>query len=159
VYSVTAILSIKRELTLETQTLSTTAHESKYLINPSYIEETGRSSAFLARDRRCPQCLAELKKSKGASSTSFINHRKTIAKCCSKKDSYLKPEMPLMEVIFRILLSGPAKGMSHTGVFKILSDKWANQKVPKNLSNELVRQIANSSGGYGVQTIDNETQA
>ena len=48
--------------------------------------------------------------------------------------------------------------MAHTGVFKILSDKWANQKVPKNLCDELVYQIAASSGGYGVQTIDSESE-
>ena len=143
---------------METQTLATTARESKYVIDSSFIEASGRSSTLLARDRRCPQCLSDLKKSKGASDSSFANHRKLIAKCCSKKDGYLKPDMPLMEAIFRILLSGPTKGMTHSGVFKILSDKWANQKVPKNLSDELVYQIAASSGGYGVQTVDSESE-
>ena len=66
--------------------------------------------------------------------------------------------MPLMEAIFRILLSGPTKGIAHVTVFKILSDQWANQKIPKNLSDELVYQIAASSGGYGIQTIDSESE-
>ena len=143
---------------MEIQTLSAAAQGSKYTIDPSFIEASGRSSSLLAKDRRCPQCLSDLKKSKDASGSSFANHRKLIAKCCSKKDGYLKPDMPLMEAIFRILLSGPAKGITHSGVFKILSDKWANQKVPKNLSDELVYQIAASSGGYGVQTIDSESE-
>ena len=134
---------------MEIQTLSAAAQGSKYTIDPSFIEASGRSSSLLAKDRRCPQCLSDLKKSKDASGSSFANHRKLIAKCCSKKDGYLKPDMPLMEAIFRILLSGPIKGMAHTGVFKILSD---------NLSDELVYQIAASSGGYGVQTIDSESE-
>ena len=143
---------------MDIQTLLSAAQGSKYTIDPSFIEASGRSSSLLAKDRRCPQCLSDLKKSKDASGSSFANHRKLIAKCCSKKDGYLKPDMPLMEAIFRILLSGPAKGITHSGVFKILSDKWANQKVPKNLSDELVYQIAASSGGYGVQTIDSESE-
>ena len=140
-----------------TKTLSTAAQESNYIIDSSFIEATGRSSSLLARDRRCPQCASDFKKSKDASGSSFANHRKVIAKCCSKKDGYLKPDMPLMEAIFRILLSGPIKGMTHAGVFKILSDKWANQKFPKNLSDELIYQIAGSGGGYGIQTIDTES--
>ena len=141
-----------------TQTLATTAQESKYVIDSSFIEASGRSSALLARDRRCPKCLSDLKKAKDSFDSSFADHRKIIAKCCSKKDDYLKPDMPLMEAIFRILLSGPTKGMTHMGVFKILSDQWANQKIPKNLSDELVYQIAASSGGYGIQTIDSESE-
>ena len=139
-----------------TQPVSTATQELQYIIDPSFIEESGRSSVLLARDRRCPQCNSERKKAKGSSDSSFVDHRKNIVKCCSKKDDYLKPDMPLMEAIFRILLGGPAKGVSHAKLFKILSNKWANQKVPKNLSDELVYRIAASSGGYGIQMIDSE---
>lgn len=144
---------------METKNVIAEPQQPKYFIDPTFIETSGRSSSLLARYRRCPQCLSDLKKTKGPDNTSFASHRKTLAKCCSKKDTYLRPEMPLMEAIFRILLGGPPKGMSHPALFKILSEKWANQKVPKNLSDVLVCQIVATSGGFGVQTIHSEKPA
>ena len=142
-----------------TKTVIMESQQSMYFIDPTFIEASGRSSSLLARERRCQQCRSDLKKTKGPDNTSFVGHRKIIAKCCSKKDTYLRPDMPLMEAIFRILLSGPTKGISHPGLFKILRDKWANQKVPKNLSDVLVYQIVAISGSYGVQTFHSEKPA
>lgn len=96
--------------------------KTRYAIDTSWFEENHFSFDDFARSRMCESCLGRLgeeteerytvfDKKTGRASFDFRKVRygadpaKVIRDCCSKKKEYILPDMPTLEVVFRVLLA------------------------------------------------------
>lgn len=81
------------------QNLEPVETKARYFIDLSWYQKQERSFAMLAATRLCP---ASRKKEKSKSESALL---RTIKQCCSKREGFITPNMPLMEIIFRIFLA------------------------------------------------------
>ena len=72
---------------------------SHYVIDPSLAREHGLSLSVILLARRCPSCKARLEA--GGEMPSEEQHIKEIVECCAAKEGFIKPGMPLQEIMFR----------------------------------------------------------
>ncbi len=70
-----------------------------YAIDMNWYQEQERSFTVLATSRLCP---SSQKKKIPKSETALLN---TLKQCCSKWEGFVTPEMPLLEMIFRLFLA------------------------------------------------------
>ena len=71
----------------------------RYFIDLNWYQEHGRSFSALAASRLCP---SSRKKEKTRSETALL---RTIKQCCSKREGFITPNMPLLEIIYRLFLA------------------------------------------------------
>ena len=81
------------------QNLEPVETKTRYFIDLSWYQKQERSFAMLAANRLCP---TSRKKEKSKSESALL---RTIKQCCSKREGFITPNMPLMEIIFRIFLA------------------------------------------------------
>ena len=101
----------------------TEVEPARYHIQLSQFQDQGRSFSFMARQRMCKQSLAKLgeeveqripvdvpktKKVRFETRTSRYGDDPiaVIQECCSQTSNYRAPQLPIKEVLFRILLAG-----------------------------------------------------
>lgn len=103
--------------------------KSRWFIDLDWYQQNQRSFALLARRCLCPDCLQRL----GATVTEVSADEliSAVKECCSTLPYYITPRLPLLESVFRVILS--------------------NGNRPLELE-ELVRQLDQRRGGYSFRT-------
>ena len=80
--------------------MDTAEGKSRYFIDLQWFEQARRSFAMLARSRLCPSC-----RDQHSAVTADSELLATFRDCCSKQEGFLNADLPLHELIFRLLLS------------------------------------------------------
>jgi hypothetical protein len=75
--------------------------EPRYFIDLKWYEEKGRSFLTLAQSRLCPSCRVKYASDPKPDAELFTVFRD----CCSEAEDFFSPNLPLGELIFRLLLS------------------------------------------------------
>ena len=122
-----------------------------YVIDPSRLEELNRSLATLLLSRRCPSCRARIEAE--GESPSPEEHMKQIAKCCGNQEGFIRPEMPMQDIVFRTILSGGNKPVSLTQLHYLITDQWYTPLNPRNISEKGLKLVLNSDAYYGFKEI------
>ncbi len=130
--------------------------DSRYLaatfkVDPGRLESLGRSMGLLLRDRRCPLCWATLiNESDQGLSIKARDHLKRVAEHCSKQMDYITHGMPIMEAVFRILLSHRDGPLSVEEILEELQERWTDPTNPRDPTPDTIYRILAGDRFYGI---------
>ena len=118
--------------------------QPRYFIDLNWYKEQGRSFAALATSRLCP---VSRKKEKSKSDTALL---RAIKQCCSKREGFIAPTMPLLEMVFRLLL---ANGNQPLGLDQIQEQlqKYLGDTSVKDISLPRLKRIIDNDRYYGLK--------
>lgn len=118
-----------------------------YYISFPRLEELKRSPVMLVAARRVATCP----------SMSRPDHELTdaqalvveIAQHYSEDEDYIRTDMPMMEILFRVLLSRRNRPMSLTDLHYELTERWATPVRPLNISQAGLQKVLDGDNFYG----------
>ena len=133
---------------LTTQDPETTPEEqTSYVIDPDRAREFKRSPGAIFLSRRCPECQERLE-DKWAD-TPEATQIKEIVKCCATKNDYIRPDMPMQEIIFREILATGNKAISLEQLHYLVTDKWYTPTNPRNIRVSSLKKVLDGDIHYG----------
>ena len=124
---------------------------SSYTIDPSRLVELDRSLAKLLLSRRCPSCRARI--GSNSETPSEEEHIKEIVSCCSGQEGFIRPEMPMQEIVFRTLLSGGFQPMSLDQLHYEVTDRWYSPVNPRSISAKGLKLVLDNDMYYGFKKV------
>lgn len=119
----------------------------KYYVSFQRLEQLERSAVALVAARRVESCpsmskpLRELKDPKALVTE--------IARHYQDDPDYIRTDMPLMEIVFRILLSRRNEPTSLTDLHYELTERWATPVRPINVTEEGLERVLDGDTYYG----------
>ena len=128
-------------------------HESQieqsqyYHVNIDRIKGLNRSPIAIIAARRGPSCPSLLESDQDSLDPTKIMAE--IAKYCADEPGYIRNDMPIQEMIFRILLLRNNKPTSLEDLHSDLTETWANPTRPINISLAGLRRILMADDYYG----------
>ena len=128
-------------------------HESQieqsqyYHVNIDRIKGLNRSPIAIIAARRGPSCPSLLESNQDSLNPTKIMAE--IAKYCADEPGYIRNDMPIQEMIFRILLLRNNKPTSLEDLHSDLTETWANPTRPINISLAGLRRILMADDYYG----------
>ena len=129
------------------------AHESQieqsqyYHVDIDRIKQLKRSPIAIIAARRGPSCPSLLESNQDSLDPTKIMAE--IAKYCADEPGYIRNDMPIQEMIFRILLLRNNKPTSLEDLHSDLTETWANPTRPINISLAGLRRILMADNYYG----------
>jgi hypothetical protein len=151
-------------LTEDDQAASTT----RYCIDVGWYEKQGRSFRLLVESRLCPACRERIGtqveervpvvNAKGkvvyeARSVPFpANPIAQIRDCCSRAKGFIHPNLPLREVIFRILLANGNQPLDIEEIYQQLDWMGYGERT-RFVSPALLRRLLENDDYYGIRSI------
>jgi hypothetical protein len=122
-----------------------------YVIDPSRAESLHRSLAALLASRRCSSCRERLQ---GQEETiSVEEHLSQIEECCSKQEGFIRPEMPMQEILFRILLAGGNSPVPLSHLHHEVTETWYTPTNPRGISAASLKRVLDSDSFYGFKVV------
>ncbi len=123
-----------------------------YVIDPTRCAELGRSLEGMLATRRCPKCQEDMK---GHPEEQDLERQiQGIVDCCSKTEDYLRAEMPLMEIAFRVILMRGNQPVPLAELHDIVAEQWATPASPKNITVEGFRRILRNDRYYCIREVE-----
>jgi len=116
-----------------------------YFIDLNWYKEQGRSFASLAASRLCP---ISRKKEKSKSEAALL---RTIKQCCSKREGFITPNMPLLEIVFRLLLANGNQPLGLIEIQEQLQQRTGDLSGAKDLSTPKLKRILDNDRYYGLK--------
>ena len=127
---------------------------ASFRIDQERLAAQGRSFQLLLLHRRCASCWGGMvQRLDGGRSIKAAEHLRRIAKHCSTTPDFIHSEMPLMEAVFRLLLTNSTKPMSVEEIYKGLEEKWVDPVNPRIPPPEGVYRTLRSDTFYGISQI------
>lgn len=117
----------------------------RYFIDLDWYQQQERSFATLAASRLCP---TSRKKEKTKSEAALL---RTIKQCCSKRDGFITPNMPLLEMIFRLLLANGNQPLELGQMHEQLQKWLGDTSNARDLSIPKLRRILEGDRYYGLK--------
>ena len=137
---------------IETQQPDPAAQEVlHYVIDRSRSRELNRSLAMILLSRRCPSCKARLEAN--GETPSEEDQIREIAKCCANQEGFIRPDMPMQEIVFRALLSEGNHPTSLEQLHYLVTERWYTPANPKSISTEGLKRVLDNDMYYGVQGV------
>ena len=118
-----------------------------YHVDIDRIEQLNRSPIQIIGARRGPSCPSLLEPNQESLDPKKIMAE--IAKHCANEPDYIRNDMPIQEMIFRILLLRNNKPTSLDDLHSDLTETWANPTRPINISLAGLSRILMSDNYYG----------
>ena len=131
--------------------------KASFRIDPERLAAQGRSFQLLLLHRRCVSCWGGMvQRSDGGHGIKAAEHLKQIAKHCSAAPDFIHSEMPLMEGIFRLLLTNGLKPMTTQEIYEAMQERWVDPVNPRIPSPEGVYRTLRSDAFYGISEVDSK---
>ena len=127
---------------------------SYYCISPERLVELNRSLEVLLLTRRCRSCREQ--PFDVAHPPSVDEQMQHIVECCGLDETFIRPAMPMQEIVFRMLLAQGNRPMSLEAVHYQLTDRWATPGNPMNISQKGLKSILDSDEFYGFRELPPE---
>lgn len=121
--------------------------DPRYVIDPSKTEYLHRSLTALLGSRRCSDCRERLQAQ--GTDVSIEEHISQIRECCSKQEGFIRPEMPMLEMIFRTLLAGGNKPATLSHIHYEVTETWYTPMNPRNIGVSNLKRVLDSDDFYG----------
>ena len=122
-----------------------------YWVDPSRFQIMRRSLEAMLLTRRCRSCKEETVNF--AEAPPVKEQIKHIVDCCAQDETFIRPGMPMQEMVFRMLLAGGNHPMSLDGIHYQLTERWATPTNPMTISKESLKRILDSDEFYGFQEV------
>ena len=122
----------------------------RFAIDPERLAGWGRSFQILLLHRRCVSCWGTLIQEPGQGmNVTVAQHLRRIAAQCSTTPEFIKPAMPVMEAVFRILLGGRNKSKTVEEIFQLLKERWSDPTNPHTPTPETLHRMLSRDAYYG----------
>ena len=140
----------------ETQTAeateTATQKDPSYVIDLSRLEELHRSLGPILLSRRCPSCRDQIQES--GEIPSDAKQIRDIARCCAKKEGFIRPELPLQEIVFRTLLAAGKKTTTLSQLHYEVTERWYTPANPRNITVAGLGKVLDSDVYYGFKKVE-----
>ena len=126
-----------------------------YYISFERIQQLNRSAVAIVAARRGPACPSLLQPEHELTDPKILVGE--IAKYCSDEPGFVCHDMPIQEVVFRILL---LRGNQPTPLKELhydLTEKWASPTRPISITEESLNRVLASDTFYGFSQFDADT--
>ena len=131
----------------DAKTTQETEESSLYYISFERIAQLNRSAVAILADRRGPSCPSLVQEDHELTDPQKLLEE--ISEYCSGEPGYIRPGMPLLEIMFRILLTRRNESTSLHDLYYELTEKWATPIRPISITEEGLGRILNSDTYYG----------
>ena len=101
--------------------------------------------------RRCPSCEARLQET--GEIPSVEAQIKEIEECCGNKEGFIRPEMPMQEIVFRTLLAGGNVPVSLSQLHYQVTDRWYTPANPRSISVAGLKTVLDADLYYGFKEV------
>mgnify|MGYP001285992721 CR=1 FL=1 len=118
-----------------------------YHVSFDRLAKLKRSAIMLVAERRVPACPSYQKADHELTDPQKLVNE--IAKHCVDEESFIRTEMPIQEIVFRILLSRRNEPTSLHDLHYELTERWATPMRPTNISEVGLRRILDADTYYG----------
>ena len=118
-----------------------------YRISFQRLAELNRSPVAVLAARRGPSCPSLLRPEHELDDPQELVEE--IAEYCSPEQGFIRSDMPIQEIVFRVLLTRGNQGMSLGDLHYELTENWSTPIRPINVTVEGLRRILNSDTYYG----------
>lgn len=119
----------------------------RYFISFERLGELNRSAVAILAARRGESAPSRLKPDHELNDPDELVDE--IAEYSAKEQDYIRPDMPLQEIIFRILLARHNQPTALRDLHYELTEKWATPIRPINVTERGLRRILDSDTYYG----------
>jgi hypothetical protein len=127
-----------------------------YHISFQKLAELNRSAPVVLATRRNPATSSREKLDQGSTDPQELINE--IAEYRAQEEGFIQPDMPLQEIIFRIMLSRRNQPVSLEELHYQLTERWATPAKPMNISQEGLRRILESDTYYGFARVAPDTK-
>ena len=135
-------------MTIPNASISAQGGESTlYNISFQRLSELNRSAVAILAARRGPMCPSLLRPEHELEDPQELVEE--IAEYCSPEQGFIRSDMPIQEIIFRILLTRGNQGMSLSDLHYELTENWSTPIRPINVTMEGLRRILDNDTYYG----------
>ncbi|MEE8470909.1 MAG: hypothetical protein V3S51_06235 [Dehalococcoidia bacterium] len=117
-----------------------------YFIDLNWYREQERSFVTLAESRLCPSTHT---KTTRKSEAALLN---TMRQCCSKREGFIAPTMPFLEMVFRTFLANGNQPLDLEQLQAKLEECLRDSISPRDLSVTKLRRIIDNDSYYGLRT-------
>ena len=133
--------------TPDTTTSAVNGESILYRISFQRLAELNRSPVAVLAARRGPSCPSLLRPEHELDDPQELVEE--IAEYCSPEQGFIRSDMPIQEIVFRVLLTRGNQGMSLGDLHYELTENWSTPIRPINVTLEGLRRILNSDTYYG----------
>jgi len=123
-----------------------------FFIDLDWYQRQERSFATLAASRLCP---TSRKKEKTKSEAVLL---RAIKQCCSKRDGFITPNMPLLEMIFRIFLANGNQPLNLEQIQEQLQTWLGDSSSARDFSVAKLKRILENDRYYGLRPAPTEEE-
>lgn len=136
--------------------IEVTEEHLSYAVQEYTFEKQGRSAVRMALDRRCARCWGTLYQMEPGelAAITFEDHRSWIRDDCSNQADYLSPDMPTLELAFRILIGADVPEMPLAELHQRITEIKSKLSVTPHITLEVLRRMLDADRYYGVQKVD-----
>lgn len=127
-----------------------------YHISLQRMAELKRSATTILAARRGPSCPSRLKPDQELTDPQALIEE--IAEYAAQDEEFIRPQMALQEIVFRILLRRGNQATSLQELHYELTERLATPTRPINVTPVGLRRILEADGYYGFAQVDSETQ-
>ena len=125
--------------------------DPEYVVDPARVSELSRSLESILLSRRCPSCKARLQET--GEIPSVEAQIKEIEECCGNKEGFIRPEMPMQEIVFRTLLAGGNVPVSLSQLHYQVTDRWYTPANPRSISVAGLKTVLDADLYYGFKEV------
>ena len=118
-----------------------------YHVSFERLAELKRSVIAMVAERRPQSCPSRQKPDKELTDPQKVIAE--IAKYCEGDEAFIRTEMPIQEIVFRVLLSRRNEPTPLRALHQELTEKWATPIRPINITEEALVRILDSDTFYG----------
>jgi hypothetical protein len=119
--------------------------QCRYHIDTTWFNDQERSFTMLASSRLCQ---ASRKKKPPKSESALLS---TIKQCCAKREDYILPNMPLLEMVFRLFLANNNQPLALGQIQERLEQRLSESAEPRDLSVSKLKRIIDNDRYYGLR--------
>ena len=127
---------------------------TSFSVNLEKLAALGRSIQILLLHRRCASCWGTLVQEPDQGlSIKTTEHMKQIANHCSITLNFIHPDLPVMEAVFRVLLSKGNKPMTLESIYENLRERWSNPTNPRTPHVDNLYRMLIADTFYGISQV------
>ncbi len=129
--------------------------EHSYTIYPESFEARGQSIVLVVGDRLCEAARAKMRPPEpGVRAMTYKEIRKLAKDNCAGQEGYLSPQQPVLEAVFRLLLSAPKDQLSLSDIHEQLTDLWLTSPWPRHITLEALQRVLDNAISHGIAVVD-----
>ena len=124
---------------------------ASFKVDSDRLAAQGRSLQLLLLHRRCASCWGTLVQEPAQGlKIEAAKHLEQIAHHCSATPDFIHPALPIMEAVFRVLLSNGNEPMTLESIYETLWERWSDSTNPRTPTPEKLYRLLTSDTFYGI---------